>query len=182
MPLDSKEEIINNQTVFCPRCGSRYSRENAFCNVCGERNIYKKVNNVVKFQTTKLVIGIISFVIFCVISFQSCAVSLLYAFGGADVFSMSCGYVSALCFCAGGVLAIVARNKTEKPINYICAGFYWLVYFFSRFGMKDYPDLEIWGYLAFAFGCIFIFAVSNNKKSKIISILICLIYFILGII
>ena len=178
MSLDSKEEeIINNQTVFCPRCGSRYSRENAFCNVCGERNIYK--NNAVKFQTAKLVIGIISFVIFCVISFQSCAVSLLYAFGGADV---SCGYASALCFCVGGILAIVARNKTEKTINYICAGFYWLVYFFSRYGMKDYPDLEVWGYLAFAFGCIFIFAVSNYKKSKIISILICLIYFILGIV
>lgn len=145
MPLDSKEEILNKQTVFCPRCGSRYSRENAFCNVCGERNIYKKVNNVVKFHTVKLIIGIISFVIFCVISFQSCAVSLLYAFGSVDVFSMSCGYASALCFCVGGILAIVARNKIEKPINYICAGFYWLVYFFSRFGMKDYPDLEIWG-------------------------------------
>jgi hypothetical protein len=181
MSLDSKEEkIINNQTVFCPRCGSRYSRENAFCNVCGERNIYK--NNAVKFQTAKLVIGIISFVIFCVISFQSCAVSLLYAFGGADVFSMSCGYASALCFCVGGILALVARNKAEKSVNYTCAGFYWLVYFFSRFGMKDYPDLEVWGYLAFAFGCIFIFAVSNYKKSKIISILICLIYFILGIV
>ena len=114
---------------------------------------------------------------FAFVSFQSCAVSLATSLASSDSAAASCGAISALCFCIAGIIALVARKQKTKTINYVCAGFYWAVYFFSRFGMKDYSDLEIWGYVSFAFGCVFILTIARTKKRKnIIHYCLCCIF------
>lgn len=180
-------EEKKDNVYFCPKCGSQVNNNYEFCPKCGtellksstfESNIEK---DEAKGQTAKLIIGIISFVLFAFVSFQSCAVSLATSLGNGDNTSAGCGAISALCFCVAGIIALVARKQKTKTINYVCSGFYWAVYFFSRFGMKDYPDLEFWGYISFAFGCVFILTVAKTKKEKIISVIACSVYLVLGL-
>lgn len=178
---------IEENIHFCPSCGSQVNDGYEFCPKCGirileEPNIKSNVEKEeVKGQTAKLIIGILSFVLFAFVSFQSCAVSLATSLGSGDSIAGSCGIISALCFCVAGIIAIVARKQGTKTINYVCAGFYWAVYFFSRFGMDDYPDLELWGYISFAFGCVFILTVAKTKKEKLISSIACVVYLVLGL-
>lgn len=135
-----------------------------------------------KWSTGRLIIGIISMVLFLVISLQSCAVGLGNAMVGNGEVSGTFGFMSAICFLIVGIVGVVTRNSQGKSAPIVICGFYWVVFFLSRIGSGTYRDLRVWGILAFLFGCVYLFAAMKNKKEIIISCIIAVIYFILGII
>ncbi len=135
-----------------------------------------------KWTTGRLVIGIISMVLFLIISLQSCAAGLSNALQSNGEISGSFGFLTAMVMLVGGIIGVVSRKSTKKAAPITACAFYWFGFFLSRIGSGSYSDLRVWGIIAFAFGCVYLFSVLRNKKEIIIGLVISAIYFILGII
>ena len=135
----------------------------------------------VKLGTCRLILGIISCVLFVIISFQSCAVGLGNAMSSNGEKSGSVGFLSAICIVVAGIIGIVTHKSEKKVSCFIVCGFYWGIFFLSRMYSGSYSDLKVWGFLAFAFGCIYLFAPLREKKENIIGVAAAIAYFVLGI-
>lgn len=113
-------------------------------------------------KTAKLVIGIVSMVLFVLISFQSCAVGLGNAMVNNEETSGSAGILLAFCMLIAGIVGVV--TKTQKGGG-ITAGVFYL--FGGLIGISNYDsfsDLAIWSVLCFIFGAVFILGSLKIKK------------------
>lgn len=73
-------------------------------------------------KTTKLIIGIISMVLFCVIAFQSCAAGIYNAIDDNDEISGTAGFFLAVCLLIAGILCVVMRKGISG--GFVASGFY----------------------------------------------------------
>ena len=166
---------ISASAVTCPHCG--YPLKNGTVKI--EAKIIKEKG---KWATGRLVIGILSIVFFFLIGFQSCAAGLGNALSQNGEISGSFGVLTALLMMAAGIVGLATRNSAAKGGPIVTCGLLWLCFFLSRMGAGSYSDLKIWGVIAFAFGCVYLFAAMKQKKGMIISAGIAVAYFILGMI
>ena len=117
-------------------------------------------------KTTKLVLGIISIVLFFFVSFQSCAAGLGNALTNSGEASGTAGILLAFCMLIAGIVGICTRKSKGGGIT---AGIFYLVG--GLLGITNYgsfSDLAIWSVLCFIFGIVFILGslrVKNPKKS-----------------
>jgi len=169
---------INNAN-FCPNCGKQVEVEQ---NYQATNNSQQVVIKKTKLGTARLILGIISCLLFVLISFQSCAVGLSNALTSNGEQSGSAGFLSAICLVTAGIIGIVTHKSEKKVSCFIACGFYWFIFFLSRLFSGNYSDLKVWGFLAFAFGCVFLFTPLKGKKANIIGAVVMLIYFVLGVI
>lgn len=114
-------------------------------------------------KTTKLILGIISIVVFIVIMFQSCAAGLYTSFNGdtADT-SSGGGIVLSFLILIGGIVGIATKNSKGGGI---VAGIFYLfagVMGFANAGV--FSDLEIWSWMAVIFGVVFLLGSIFMKK------------------
>ncbi len=190
--MDEKENNVmekNDNMIFCSKCGQQYNKTLEMCPFCGEKNVYHK-KTVIRtdkkrngFSTVKLVIGIMTLCFFILFFFQSCTAFTLGGFVSSNTSASGLlGLLGALCFMIAGILVIVAKDKQDKAINYVTAGFYWAVFFFGCMARSGYPDALVWGVLSYIFGTVILFSLADTKKSKIITAVAAIIYFVLGII
>lgn len=114
-------------------------------------------------KTTKLILGIISIVLFVIILIQSMAAGLVNAFSdSAEDTSGAMGLFFAFIFLIAGILAIVLRKSRGGSIT---AGVFYLVA--ALIGLVSrgvFKDLIIWGVIALIFGIIII--IGSIKKQK----------------
>jgi hypothetical protein len=129
-----------------------------------------------------LIIGIISIVLFPIISLQSCAAGISNALSDSTEISGSAGFVTAVFLLVAGIVMVVSRKTEGKGAPITCCVFYWACFFFSRMFSGTYSDLRIWGGLAFFFGAFSLVSCMKSKKGLLISLGISLVYFILGLI
>jgi hypothetical protein len=115
-------------------------------------------------KTAKLVIGIVSIVLFLVIMFQSCAVGFVNAVeqnetdasGGAGVFV-------ALIFLIAGVVGISTRKSKGGGIT---VGVFYIVAALFGFGnLGTFGDLVVWAFLGLVFGIVFIIGSVKMPKN-----------------
>lgn len=130
-----------------------------------------------KWATGKLVIGIISVVLFLFISLQSCAVGLGNALSDNGEVSGSFGILVALFMMVAGIVGIVSRNSRSKGGSIACCILYGMSSLSAYVGAGTYSDLKIWGFLSFVFGYIFLLSIMN-KKIQIIICSICAFVFL----
>lgn len=109
-----------------------------------------------KFSTFRMVIGIISIVLFLLISLQSCMAGLGNVIGGSDEASGTAGFILAICMLVAGIVGIVLRNKSTNPAFLVPAGFYIFGAIIAGFNVGSYSDLAIWAFLSAAFGTVHI--------------------------
>lgn len=112
-------------------------------------------------KTAKLIIGILSGVLFVVIALQSCAVFVGDALTESGDAGGASGIVLALCMVIGGVVGAAARNSRAGAI--VAAVFYLLGALFGCIS-TSYADLTIWAVLSAAFGIFFIISAIVMKK------------------
>lgn len=114
-------------------------------------------------KTTRLVIGIISIVLFVIISLQSCAAGIGNALSDNGEISGSAGFFLALCMMVAGIIGVSARRSKTGSI---AAGiFYFLGGLTGIVNAGSYSDLVIWSVLSFIFGTVFIITgVKQNVK------------------
>lgn len=115
-------------------------------------------------KTTKLVLGIISIVLFFFVSFQSCAAGLGNALTNSGEASGTAGILLAFCMLIAGIVGICTRKSKGGGIT---AGIFYMVG--GLLGITNYgsfSDLAIWSVLCFIFGIVFILGSLKMKKPE----------------
>ena len=105
-------------------------------------------------KTAKLVIGIISIVLFIVVAFQSCAAGIVEAIEGEGA-SGGAGIVLAFCMLIGGIIGLATRNG-GKGGGIIAGVFYALGGIIGFANLGTFGDLIVWSVLNVIFAAVFI--------------------------
>lgn len=117
-------------------------------------------------KTTKLVIGIVSMVLFVLITFQSCAAGVGNALAENGEVSGTSGFFLAICMLIAGIVAVAGKNSKGATIT--AGGFYAFGGIVGICNVGSFADLMIWSVLSFIFAALFIlFGIVMKKKEKI---------------
>lgn len=115
-------------------------------------------------KTTKLVIGIISMVLFLIIAFQSCAAGIGNALAENGESSGTAGFLLAICMLVAGIVSVAAKKSVGATITaavfYACGG----ILAFANAG--SFGDLKIWGTLSIVFAALYAFFAFRMKKEE----------------
>lgn len=120
-------------------------------------------------KTWKMVSGILSIILFVIVTFQSCAAGLVNTIEENGEVSGSAGVIVAIMLLAGGIVSICARNG-GKGGNIALIILYGIgaLFGFALFG--NFSDLAIW-----AFWCLIcmilaiVSLVKSGSKNKVIN-------------
>ncbi|MDP4132697.1 MAG: hypothetical protein Q8882_01630 [Bacillota bacterium] len=115
-------------------------------------------------KTARMIIGIISMVLFVLIVFQSCAAGVGNALSENGEVSGSAGFILSVFMLIAGIIGVVARKSKGGSIT---AGIFYLVGgLLAIVSAGSYSDLKVWSVIAFAFGIFFIISAILPKKPK----------------
>lgn len=95
-------------------------------------------------KTWKLVAGILSIILFFVVTFQSCAAGVVNALENEGGTSGSVGVVVAIMILAGGIVSIATRKSDGKGGNIALIVLFGLAALFGYAGHGNYSDLVVW--------------------------------------
>ena len=116
-------------------------------------------------KTTKLVIGIVSFLMAAFVMFQSCAAGLSNALEENGEAGGSAGVILAIFTVVAGIIAIVTRSQNGKGA-FVAAAFYIAGGLIGMVMAGSYSDLRIWSVLVLAFGVVFIVGTIFAKRKE----------------
>lgn len=181
--------------IKCSDCGKEFSSNAESCPNCGNPKKEKEVKEAVvekkkgTWSTTKLIIGIISMVLFVLIAFQSCAVGIGNVILENDSSSGAAGFICAFLILVGGIVCVATRNSKGKGGSIACIIIYWLASLLTIGNIGDFADLSIWASVALIFGLINLCSIiASNIKEKqnhtilvIITIITSIVVFSIGI-
>ena len=114
-------------------------------------------------KTTKLILGILSGVLFIIIMLQSCTMTVGEALtenGGAGGIG---GVMLSFCVLIGGVVGAAARNSRAGSI--VAAVFYLIGTFFG-FAADGGVIMNVWAVLSAVFGVFFMVSAVVTKTQK----------------
>lgn len=117
-------------------------------------------------KTLKLVTGILSIVLFALVSFQSCAAGLGNAMSENGEVSGSAGMLVAICLLVGGIVSLASRKSEKNGGNIACFILYIVGALLGLSMAGSFSDLKIWGGYAGICGIIHLISVAKNKKVK----------------
>lgn len=116
-------------------------------------------------KTTKLVIGIISIILSVIVGFQSMIAGLGNSLAENGEAGGSGGFFLGIILLVSGIVAIATRKGGKGGL--VAGGFYIFGSFIGFVTAGSYSDLNIWAFLALAFGLTFIIGdIRSNKKQK----------------
>ncbi|SEV81483.1 hypothetical protein [[Clostridium] fimetarium] len=118
-------------------------------------------------KTARLVIGIVSIVLFVLVALQSCAAGLGNALQENGEVSGSAGLMLAFFLLIAGIIGIAARKTKGGTITAGC--FYAVGGLIGISNVGSYGDLAIWSVLSFIFAVVFIVGAIVQKKPALIS-------------
>lgn len=95
-------------------------------------------------KTWKLVAGILSIILFIVVTFQSCAAGVVNAIENDGGISGSVGIMVAILMLAGGIVSIASRKSIGRGGNIALIVLFGLAALFGYAGHGNYSDLVIW--------------------------------------
>lgn len=124
-------------------------------------------------KTWKLVSGILSIIIFVIVSFQSCAAGVVNSVEGNGGNSGSVGFICGALILSGGIVSIVSHKSVKKGGNIAIIILFGLCAIMGFTGYDNYKDLVVWSIWAAVNAVLAIIALmknnKNNKKSNDIS-------------
>lgn len=149
----------------CWRCGNFTDQK--YCPECGANVMRRKKPKQSKGVTVaKLVLGIISIVLFVLVMLQSCAVTSLGTLVSSEAAASGMfGVILAILLLAAGIVGIATRRRRTGGL---VAAVIWIVGAFIGFlGVRTYADLSIWGFIALMFGAAYFLMtfISFNRKN-----------------
>ena len=114
-------------------------------------------------KTAKLIIGIISIVLFMIITFQSCATGVVNALeSNNEDISGSAGLLLAIAMLIAGIIGVAARKSKGGSIT--AGAFYILGAIIGFANLGTFGDLIVWSVLALIFGLVFILGTLFIKE------------------
>lgn len=118
--------------------------------------------------TAKLILGIISMVLFALVTFQSFAAGLSNILSDNGEVSGFFGFIVAFNLLVSGIIAVAARKSIKKAPWIIAAILLWLNLFFSKAFAGSYSDLVIWGFVSFFIGLFYLLSSVRKIRGYII--------------
>lgn len=115
-------------------------------------------------KTTRMIVGIISMVLFLIVSFQSCAVGIGNTLMENGETSGSSGILLSFCLLIAGIIATAARKSKGGTITALC--FYVLGGLFGLVNVGIFADLKIWSTMSFIFAAVLLITLILDKKKK----------------
>ncbi|KMY44285.1 membrane protein [Bacillus sp. FJAT-27916] len=113
-------------------------------------------------KTAKLIVGIISIILFIIITLQSCVAGIGNSLEGNGEVSGSAGLLLAFCMLIAGIVGISTRKSKGGGIT---AGiFYAIGGIIAIANVGTYADLKIWAIISFIFAVIFLIGSFYPKK------------------
>lgn len=162
--------------IKCNDCGKEFSSKAEACPNCGcpvteskaVRNAVVIDHEKVKgfWSTGRLTLGIISIVLFFLVSFQSCAAGLSNALQENGATSGTAGFFLSLMLLIAGIIGICTRNSKSKIGPIISTSMYWFGALMTVGTGDTYGDLPIWGFISFVFGLVYLIAAIKTKKKN----------------
>ncbi|MFT3982914.1 MAG: hypothetical protein QM697_03325 [Lachnospiraceae bacterium] len=117
-------------------------------------------------KTWKLVSGILSIILFVVVSFQSCAAGIVNALEENSGTSGSVGFMVAILMLVGGIVSIASRKSVKKGGNIALVILFGLAALMGFAGYGNYSDLVLWSIWCLINSILAIVALlTANKKS-----------------
>lgn len=117
-------------------------------------------------KTWKLVSGILSMILFVVVSFQSCAAGVVNALEENGGTSGSVGIIVAILILTGGIVSVASRNSVKKGGNIALFILFGLGALMGFAGYGNYSDLVIWSIWCLINAILAIVAlITANKKA-----------------
>jgi hypothetical protein len=168
---------ISDKATTCPKCGNPlHTSTDATTNTEVQEQVEKEVKIPSEekgtWAKTKLVLGIISILLFFLITLQSCAAGLSNTLSENGSSSGSLGLYLAIFMLIAGIIGIVTRKSSGKGGTIAAIVFYWLGALITVGGADSFSDLIIWGTVSFIFGFVFLgsilvnLSVFNTEKNK----------------
>lgn len=154
-----KEETFVELGSFC-----KYMRNHANVSIVKDRKSLSLPSAGFRWKNGRLTIGIISIVLFMLITFQSCAAGLSNALQNNGATSGTSGFLLAIFMLTAGIVGICTKNSTSKIGPIISTVFYWLGSILTIGTGSTYGDLPIWGVISFIFGLVFLLSIINIKE------------------
>lgn len=115
-------------------------------------------------KTWKLVAGILSIILFVVVTFQSCAAGVVNAIENDGGISGSVGIMVAILMLAGGIVSIASRKSIGRGGNIALIVLFGLAALFGYAGHGNYSDLVIWSTWCLINAVLAVIALIKNKK------------------
>lgn len=94
-------------------------------------------------KTWKLVSGILSIILFCLVSMQSCAVGVANTLGETGEAGGTGGLLVSIALLSGGIVSVATRNN-NKGGNIALIVIFGIGAFFGFAMAGSYTDLKIW--------------------------------------
>ena len=95
-------------------------------------------------KTWKLVSGILSMILFVIVTFQSCAAGVANSLEANGETSGSAGVFVAILMLAGGIVSVATRNSEKKGGNIALIVLFGLAALVGFTGFGSFSDLAIW--------------------------------------
>lgn len=115
-------------------------------------------------KTWKLVSGILSIILFAIVSMQSCAVGIGNTLAENGEVGGSGGIILAILMLAGGIVSIATRKSTGKGSNIALIVLFGLASFLGFATAGSYSDLKIWSGWCLICTALAIIAIIKKEK------------------
>ncbi len=114
----------------------------------------------------KLVSGIISIILFVIVTFQSCAAGLSNALEANGEVSGTAGAMVAVFMLAGGIVSIATRNAKGKGGNIALLILFGLAALIGFANYGSYSDLAVWSGWCLVNAVLAVAAMITGKKKN----------------
>lgn len=159
--------VSAGQTVKCPKCGNVMKLSGGTSgsspNSTTASAQSKKKTTVYPLSTWKLVSGILSMVLFLLVSFQSCAAGLGNAIMNNGESSGSGGIVLAILMLSGGIVSVSTRKSRGNGGNIALIVLFGLASLIGFATAGSYTDLNVWAFWCLINAVLAIVAMIKGK-------------------
>lgn len=159
--------VSAGQTVKCPKCGNAMKLSGGTSgnspNSTTNSAQSKKKTTAYPLSTWKLVSGILSMVLFLLVSFQSCAAGLGNAIMNNGESSGSGGIVLAILMLSGGIVSVSTRKSMGNGGNIALIVLFGLASLIGFATAGSYTDLNVWAFWCLINAVLAIVAMIKGK-------------------
>lgn len=117
-------------------------------------------------KTWKLVSGILSIILFLIVSVQSCAAGVVNAIEENGQSSGSAGIIVAIMLLSGGIVSIATRKSTGKGGNIALIVLFGIAALVGFTMAGNYSDLVIWAIWCLVNAALAVVALVKGKKTE----------------
>lgn len=117
-------------------------------------------------KTWKLVSGILSIILFLIVSVQSCAAGVVNAIEENGQSSGSAGIIVAIMLLSGGIVSIATRKSTGKGGNIALVVLFGIAALVGFTMAGNYSDLVIWAVWCLVNAALAVVALVKGKKTE----------------